>query len=171
MLIKQCDKKHYFCIFLSKSIGVSVFMERFSEILSDLIIDKGLSLRKLAEDSGVSATQYSKYLKGAIPTIPVAIRLSNYFEHSIDFLFGLVEDEKNFKLNNTYNLSNFVSKYENLLKMNKTTHWKFSKKYGLSESALRHWKYGDVPKLDSLIIIALNLSTSIDYLIGRTDKA
>ena len=146
-------------------------MDKFSEILKDLIEDKGLSLRKIAEASGVSANQYSKYLKGAIPTIPVAVRLSNYFEHSIDFLFGLIEDDKNFKFNNAYDLTDFVSKYENLLETNKTTHWKFAKKYGLSESALRHWRYGDIPKLDSLIIIALNLSTSIDYLIGRTDKA
>lgn len=145
-------------------------MEKFSEILNDLIIDKGLSLRKLAEDSGISANQYSKYLKGAIPTIPVAVRLSNYFKHSIDFLFGLIDNEDNFKPNYEYNLSNFVDKYEKLLENNKTTHWKFAKNYGLSESSLRHWKYGDVPKIESLIIIAFNLSSSIDYLIGRTDK-
>ena len=56
------------------------------------------------------------------------------------------------------------------LQINKTTHWKFAKKYGLSESALRHWKYGALPKIESLVIIALNISTSIEYLIGRTDK-
>ena len=145
-------------------------MDKFAEILKDLIEEKGLSLRKIAQASGVSANQYSKYLTGAIPTIPVAVRISNYFEHSIDFLFGLVEDEKNLKFNNSYDLSNFISKYENLLNINKITHWKFANKYGLSESSLRHWKYGDIPKLDSLFIIALNLSTSIDYLIGRRGK-
>ena len=144
-------------------------MEKFSEILNDLIIDKGLSLRKLAEDSGISANQYSKYLKGSIPTIPVAIRIANYFKHSIDFLFGLV-DEVQYIPQFDYDLSKFVHRYEQILKTNKTTHWKFAKKYGLSESSLRHWRYGDVPKIESLIIIALNLSTSIEYLIGRTDR-
>ena len=144
-------------------------MEKFSDILNDLIIEKGLSLRKLAEESKVSANQYSKYLKGTIPTVAVAVRLADYFKHSTDFLFGLVDEDKyipEFK----YDLSKFVERYENLLKTNNTTHWKFAKKYGLSESALRHWKYGDIPQIESLVIIAINLSTSIEYLIGRTDK-
>ena len=145
-------------------------MEKFSDILNDLIIDKGLSLRKLAEDSGISANQYSKYLKGAIPTISVAVRIANYFKHSIDFLFGLIDEENNFKPKFDYDLSKFVDNYEKLLRKNNITHWKFAKNYDLSESSLRHWKYGDVPKIESLIIIALNLSTSIEYLIGRTDK-
>ena len=144
-------------------------MEKFSEILNDLIVDKGLSLRKLSEDSGISANQYSKYLKGSIPTIPVAVRLSNYFKHSIDFLFGL-NDEDEYVPKFEYDLSKFVDRYEAILKMNQTTHWKFARKYGLSESSLRHWKSGYVPKIENLIIIALNLSTSIEYLIGRTDK-
>jgi len=143
-------------------------MEKFADILNDLVIDKELSLRKLAEESGVSANQYSRYLKGSIPTIPVAVKLANYFEHSIDFLFGLSEEEK-YIPQHDYDLSKFVNKYMQLLQDNKTTHWKFAKKYGLSESALRHWKYGDMPKIESLIIIALNLSTSIEYLIGRTN--
>ena len=144
-------------------------MEKFSDILNDLIIDKGLSLRKLAEDSGISANQYSKYLKGAVPTIPVAVRLANYFKHSVDYLFGLC-DEDIYITKQNYDLSKFVNRYEKLLKTNKTTHWKFAKQHGLSESALRHWKYGDIPQIQSLIIISVNLSTSIEYLIGRTDK-
>ncbi len=145
-------------------------MEKFSEILNDLIIDSRLSLRKLAEDSGISANQYSKYLKGSIPTIPVAVRLANYFKRSLDYIFGINDNNKEYLPKFDYDLADFVHKYENLLKANSTTHWKFAKQYGLSESALRHWKYGDMPKIESLMIIALNLSTSIEYLIGRTDK-
>lgn len=145
-------------------------MEKFSDILNDLITDKNMSLRKLAEDSGISANQYSKYLKGAIPTIPVAVRIANYFHHSIDFLFGLIDEKEDYHPQFEYDLSKFVNKYISLLEYNKTTHWKFAKKHGLSESSLRHWKYGDIPKIESLIIIAVNLSTSIEYLIGRTDK-
>lgn len=145
------------------------FMEKFIDILNDLIIDSKLSLRKLAEASGVSANQYSRYLKGAIPTIPVAVKMANYFKHSVDYLFGLA-DEEVYIPKQDYDLSKFVDKYTKLLDMNKTTHWKFAKNYGLSESSLRHWKYGDTPNIESLIIIATNLSTSIEYLISRTDK-
>lgn len=55
-------------------------MEKFIDILNDLIIERGLSLRKLSDESGVSATQYCKYLKGVRPTLDVAIRISNYFK-------------------------------------------------------------------------------------------
>ena len=170
MLIKLSDKKHYFCCFLSKVAIGRYFMEKFSDILNDLIIDKGLSLRKLAEESKVSANQYSRYLKGAIPTVHVAIKLANYFKRSLDYLFGLNDDNKDYIPCNNYDLSKFVERYENLLELNKISHWKFAKHYGLSESALRHWKYGDTPKIESLVIIAINLSTSIEYLVGRTDN-
>ena len=168
MLLKFSICKHYFCIFLSNVVEFGVVMEKFIDILNDLIIEKKLSLRKLATESGVSANQYSRYLKGAIPTIPVAIKIANYFNCSLDYLFGL-NDEDCYIATQNYDLSKFVDKYIKLLELNKTTHWKFSKKYGLSESALRHWKYGDIPKVESLITIAINLSTSIEYLVGRTD--
>ena len=140
------------------------------DILNDFKIEKGLSLRELARQTGVSANQYSKYLKGSIPTIPIAIKIADFMKCSLDYMFGLKEENYNYKPQNKYDISKFVDRYKNLLEINKTTHWKFSKQFGISESALRHWQYGDMPKIESLIIIATNLSTSIEYLIGRTDK-
>ena len=52
---------------------------KFADVLKDLIEDKGLSLRKLATESGVSAVQYGKYLKGVYPKIFVAERIARYF--------------------------------------------------------------------------------------------
>lgn len=140
----------------------------FQEILKELITQKGLSLRTLSKESKVSAVQYSKYLRGAFPTIDVAIRIANYFNCSLDYLFGVsnINIVKSYK---EYNISKFLERYENLLKTNNTTHYKFAKTNNLSESCLRHWRYGQTPKIESLIIIAINLSTSIDYLIGRID--
>lgn len=141
----------------------------FSEILKELIEDKGLSLRKLAAASNVSAVQYGKYLKGAYPNIDVAVRIANYFKCSLDYLFG-ISDVNKYEGEMCYNLSYFVEKYEKLLKENKITHWKFSKETGLSESCLRHWKYGQEPRMESLIIIAKNLSASLDYLVGAGNE-
>ena len=116
----------------------------------------------------MSAIQYSRYLKGAYPTIDVAVRIANYFKCSLDYLFGLSEDRK---LNSPLvpDMSKFIDRYIECLKLNKTTHWKFAKNNNISESALRHWKYGDIPKIETLIIIAKNLFTSIDYLTGCND--
>lgn len=140
----------------------------FAEILKELIEDKGLSLRKLSVDSNVSANQYSKYLRGTIPTVAVAIKIADYFNCSLDYLFGLTT-EKGHKSFKAYNITLFVPRYLQLLRENNISHWKFSKEYNLSESNLRHWENGDIPRIDNLITIAHNLSCSIDYLIGRTN--
>lgn len=85
-------------------------MDKFADILGDLIKERGLSLRKLAGESGVSAIQYSKYLRGAYPTIEVAIRISNFFQCSLDYLFG-VSDENKYRGEKSFDLSSFVSRY------------------------------------------------------------
>lgn len=159
-------------LFLSVFVIRGEHMEiytKFSEILKDLIDDKGLSLRKLAVESNVSSIQYSKYLRGVSPTIDVAVRIADYFDCSLDYLFGLTENKlhKNFK---HYDLSVFIPRYLNLLKENQITHWKFCQKYGMSESTIRRWKHGAIPRIENLMIIAYNLSSSIDYLVGRSDE-
>lgn len=142
-------------------------MEEFRDVLKDLIIDKGSSVRKIAIESETSATQIGRYLKGALPSIDSAVKLSDFFDCSLDYLFGLTEERKTRKYKK-YDMSVFVSRYEKALELNKITHWKFSKQSGLAESSLRHWKlYGGMPTMESLVIIADGLSTSIDYLIGR----
>ena len=126
-----------------------------------------MSLRKLATLTNVSSTQYSSYLRNSIPKIDVAVRIADYFDCSLDYLFGLTDSRKtkDFK---KYDMKVFVPRYEEALKINKLTHWKFCKESGLAESSLRHWKlYGENPSMESLIIIAEGLSSSIDYLIGR----
>ncbi len=143
-------------------------MENFSEILKDFIIDKELSIRKIAKESGVSASQYGKYLDKAYPTIPVAVKIANYFDCSLDFLFGISEKRNHEKyICKEYNMGVFLQRYSELLKHNKVSHWKFCKENGLSESNIRHWRSGHSPKIENLVFIAYNLSGSLDYLLGR----
>ncbi len=143
-------------------------MEIFAESLRELIAQSGLSIRQIAKESKVSGTQYGKYLRGASPTIDVAVRIANYFGCSLDYLFGLTEQRTYPKyVNEGYDLSNFLERYSKLLEHNKITHWKFARQYGLSESNKRHWLYGNKPSLESLLLIAFNLSGSIDALLGR----
>ena len=144
-------------------------MYKFSDILKDLIEEEGKSLREIARLSGVSATQYGKYLKGANPTINVAEKIVKYFDCSFDYLFGLSEEKSN-KTFHKVNMEGFVDKYLHLLKQNQTTNWKFSKQFNLSESNLRHWEYGNLPKIETLVVIARELNSSIDYLVGRDNN-
>ena len=143
-------------------------MELFRENLRDLIDETGLSLRQLEKESGVSAMQYSRYLRDSIPTIDVVLRIAQYFDCSIDYLFGLDNNKKSnrYKAYN-YDISKFLPRYMELLKTNNISHFKFSQNQPFNESVLRHWQAGRVPRLDIVYIIANHFGSSMDYLIGR----
>lgn len=142
-------------------------MEKFADILKDLMLDRHIkSIRELGRLTKIPATYFSQYFKGRIPTIDIAIKLSNFFNVSLDYLFGLSTD-KSCRGYQGKNLSVLLDRYKQALKNNNTTNWLFCKKYNLSEANWRHWRAGQEPKLETLIVIADKLSISIDYLIGR----
>lgn len=142
-------------------------MENFKDILRDLIIDDGnKSLRTLSKLINISAFQLGRFLKGSMPNINNALRLSNYFKVSLDYLFGIV-NVNNFKKLGSKNMNVFVPRYETALKNNCLTNNAFCATSTISESSLRRWKNGEEPRMESLVEIADKLSTSIDYLIGR----
>lgn len=142
-------------------------MNDFVEILEGFISGKKLSLENLSVQCKVSSSQLSEYLRGTmIPSVKNAVKLSNFFNCSIDYLFGLSED-KGKNLGKNYDLSGFIYRYESLLRNNKTTNYKFCKENNLSESMIRLWKRGQNPSISTLYIIASKLCSSIDYLIGR----
>ncbi len=145
-------------------------MESFSEILSDLISAKELSLRALAKASGVSAVQYSKYLRGTYPQLATAVKIADYFSVSLDYLFGITDIMSKRKRFKPLDMSLFLKRYDEALKRSNLTHWKLCQKNGLGESAIRHWRAGDTPSIESLLIISNTLSVSIDYLVGRSNE-
>lgn len=143
-------------------------MESLIENLEELITTSGLSLRQLSKLSGVSAMQYSRYLKGSIPTIDITLKIAKYFDCSLDYLFGLSEQKKDNRFKTyDYNISKFVENYQKLLKENNISNYSFMKKSGFDESIIRHWKAGSTPRLDVIYFIAKELGGSIDQLIGR----
>ena len=136
-------------------------MDKFSDILSDLIIENNCSLRELERRCGVASSQLSRYLKGTIPNVKVAMTLANYFECGLDYLFGL-SDEKQNKFYANFDTYNFIKIYLDCLSKCNISHWKFAQKIGLNESCLRHWQAGESPNMSTLILIADNLGVSLD---------
>lgn len=140
-------------------------MEKFEEILKELVEESGLSLNDLKEASSVSANQYSEYLHGSEPKIKSAIKIAKHFNCSLDYLFGLsINKGKSPKFD--YNLQTFLTKYEKILNENKITHYKFSQEAKFNESVIRKWKKGQNPSMEIIIKIATELSISIDSLLG-----
>lgn len=144
-------------------MGVEVFQEN----LNDLVVESGKSLRQLERESGVTAVQFSRYLRGAIPTITVTIKIADYFGCSLDFLFGLTDCKmQQAHTQVVFDVSKFIANYEALLKANNTTNYKLMPAGGFDESVIRHWKRGATPRLDIVYYIAKSLNGSIDELIG-----
>ena len=139
-------------------------MNKFAENLKDLIFESGKSLRVIGQESGVPHSQISRYIRHTMPKSEIAFKLAKYFNCSLDFLFGFSEAKGKFL--GPYDVKKFFQRYLNLLKDNNTTHWKFSHKYNISESGIRIWKKGKIPKMETIVIIADGLCCSIDHLLG-----
>lgn len=61
----------------------------FPDILSDIISDSGKTLREIARESGIGPSQLSAYQSGTNePNMSTLLKLSNYFNVSVDFLVG-----------------------------------------------------------------------------------
>ena len=140
-------------------------MYNVADVLKDLVAQSGKSLRTIGIEADIPNSQLSRYVRNTIPQYEVSLKLAKYFDCSLDFLFGLSENKGKFYKN--YDIKKFLPRYLKLLEDNKTTHWKFSHKYNMSESGLRKWKHGIIPKMETIAIIAESFGCSIDYLLGK----
>lgn len=59
---------------------------QFKNILESLMLKKGISLSKLAKDTGISKSSLHGFLNGAEPTMSKIKVLADYFNVSMDYL-------------------------------------------------------------------------------------
>ena len=138
--------------------------------LKDLCIDRNLNIKQLAKLVKIQDSLLYKYVnENTLPTINNLVKLSNFFNCSINFLVGLTDNKNQNNYLATYDKKLFYPRYDKLLKENNLSHYELCKKLGLSMSSLRNWKNGGIPYLDTLIKLSQYFDVSIDYLIGRCD--
>ncbi len=69
----------------------------FSERIIQLKLNKKLLQKDIANAIGVTARNYQRYEKGEQqPTLPIIIKLADYFDVSIDYLVGRSDDPKRY---------------------------------------------------------------------------
>ena len=142
-------------------------MNDFQERLQDLLLENNLSRLQLSKILGISSTTINGYFNdNYFPQIGIAIKLADYFNCSLDYLFGL----SNTIVNTNKNKKSFIENFENLLKENKLPIARALREMHMSEYNFYRWKNGKFPKTCNLIEIAKYFDVSIDYLIGRCDK-
>ena len=142
------------------------FKERFEELL----FENKMNAKDLSNLIEVGKSSLYEYLDQTIPNIENAVKLANFFDCTLNFLFCLEENPKSYKFDKTYDINLFYTRYKQLLKENKLTHHKLCNDTGVNKSSHRLWKNGSPPKLEALVKIADYLNCSIDYLVGRSNS-
>lgn len=147
-------------------------MSKFCERLKDLFKSECLSTISANQKIGISKTQLGKYLSGYyLPSLKNAIKICNYFHCSLDFLCGTDEIKNRFDLLHEPSFSVFIKRYSELLLKNNISHYQLTKQIKINRNNLDYWKSKrTLPTLDILKLLAQQLNTTIEYLIGRTDE-
>lgn len=75
----------------------------FGERLAELRKDKGMTQKQLSLELGISDDMLSSYERGkyAIPD-DIKIKIAEYFDVSLDYLFGLVNEQISYKRTDVY---------------------------------------------------------------------
>lgn len=139
-------------------------MNEFQERLQELLIENDLSRLQLAKTIGVSSTTINGYFNNNYyPQIDIAIKMARFFHCSLDYLFGLSDDEKVLNKND----KSFIENFDNLLKENNLPIARALREMKMGEYNYYRWKAGKFPKTTNLLDIAKYFDVSIDYLVGK----
>lgn len=124
----------------------------------------------IANGTGISKNQISKYVSGIyLPTLKNALKLSKFFDCSLDYLFGIenIPNKYNAPLGEPI-FDVFLERLEKLTLDNSLL--SICKEFNLTRNSFYEWKYKRTfPTMENLIKLALAFDVSIEFLIGRTD--
>lgn len=142
-------------------------LSKLPEQLKELMLDKGINVKNLAEKLGVGKNTITRYLQGAsAPNFKIFVKLVEYFHCSADFLLGAEEQpyyEKNF-----FPIPPFAEQFRKAMAECKITQYALQKKTGISWNNFHKWLNGKSnPYPDSLMKIAATMECSVDFLLGR----
>ena len=126
----------------------------------------------LAKAVGVTSTTINGFFNyDYYPQIELAIKLSNYFDCSIDYLFGLTDVKtKEYNLDMSKVMQNFNDNISSMLKFSGISNAKAMRDMQMGEFTLYRWRRGMFPKTVTLIAVAKYFGVSIEYLLGHECK-
>ncbi len=149
-------------------MSYNIDMNNFQTKLNELIEEQGISKRQLANVLGFKENNslISKWTKGQqMPKLDMAIKLSNYFKCSLDYLFGTSNnsDEVKFKTNVP-----FDKQLRKILLDKKIKQTQLVEETNFSTGNLFSWfNKKSQPNMSTVIRLAEYLNVSLDYLAGR----
>ena len=140
----------------------------FGKRLKELRKDRGLSMKQLSIQVGISDSCISRWENGqTIVNGDQLIMFAKFFNVSTDYLLGLESDKypRRFRA-----CPPFHEQLPILCEKLKTNKYQIQKKTGIAESAIYNWQNGtSSPNIETIIKIANAYGCSVDFVIGRSD--
>lgn len=140
-------------------------VSNFSETLSELINERGLTSRAVASTIGVSHGNVSMWTSGScMLTLTNALRLADFFECSLEFLMGRTSTRLSYT---PKDYPPFYERLMNLMKERGISRYRIVKDTSFSNGYFSRWKKGSSPLMETIITLARYFDCTLDYLVGR----
>ena len=141
-------------------------MNKFGGILNELKENNNLTNIDLSKIVDTSRFVIGYWISNSqIPTLEHAIKLANYFNCSLDFLFGLTEnnEEVNYSKSTPFHIQ-----LKKILDEKKISQNKLMRETNFKSGNLYSWfNKKSQPNMATVIELAQYLNVSLDYLAGR----
>ena len=135
----------------------------FRDVFKDLLIENNLSIYELSLKTGIKqSTLYGYQEDSDMLCLENAIKLSQFYGCTIDYLLGLTENNNFYPKRKLRNFGNF---YLELLKKNRTTNYAICRKLGIGRNRVYDWLKGALPKLSTLIELSKCFEVSVEELV------
>jgi len=141
----------------------------FDKRLKVLKVENDKSTKEIADFLGIHNTLYSRYEK-ELQTLPLkhVIALSNYYNVSIDFMFGLTKIKQYKNSRGKIDLKNVGKRLKVFRIVNDLTQTQLALFLNCSQSNIVSYEKGTcLISTDYLYAIAKKYGISADYLLGR----
>lgn len=141
-------------------------LEKFAERMKDLISENLTGVTQVGLEIGLGETNLSRYANArSAPTLSAAVRIADYFNVTLDYLFGLADGSRE----QTFGTCPpFYKRLDEVLGELNVTKYRLTKLTGIAESNIRYWRQGKTePSIESVIKIAEALGCTVDFLVGR----
>ena len=142
---------------------------KLQKFIKDAIKEEGFTQKEFADAVGISTTIVNRtLLYKSVPSIKTLIKLADYFQVPILYMFGEVEDSY---FTPAKEPSTFLKRLEELTNEKGEKYSALSHTMTFSSNAVYEWiRNNSIPSLDYLKQLAKHFDVSVDYLLGRTDE-
>lgn len=142
-------------------------MNAFAKILKELMNEKPIDAKTLAKQLELSeASIIYRWLKCEISLLlPTAVRIADFFNCSLDYLFGRSDDYSKISYKEC---PPFYMQLRKVLEEQKISQYRLTKDKIVSGGNFDSWlNKRQIPHIESIIRLADYLQVSMDYLVGR----